>query len=145
MSDELQESLSARLGRLTAAASTLSKSVAQNSDAIESLTRRAKLAERFIAIISVSLIMDISLTIAVMILAYQSYSTNNRVATICPLYAFTVGTYAPQSRSAGSDRDQYVQAFTDMRIKFEQLGCGPNYPIVPGAAHPPTAAPTVGN
>lgn len=145
MSDELQESLSARIVRLTVAASTLSKAVAQNSDAIESLTRRAKLAERFIAIISVSLIMDISLTVAVAILAYQSYSTNNRLATICPLYAFTVGTYAPQSRKAGQDRDQYVQAFTDMRIKFEQLGCGPNYPIVPGAAHPPTAAPTVGN
>lgn len=143
MSDEQQESLSGRFARLTAAASKLAKEVSQNTDAIDSLMRRAKLAERFIAIISVSLIMDFALTIAVGILAYQSYSTNERIATICPLYAFTVGTYAPQSRSAGGDRDQYVASFDKMRVKFAELGCGPDYPIVPGAAHPPTASPDV--
>lgn len=136
MSEELPESL---VARLTSAAGKLGKEVAQNTDAIDSLMRRAKLAERFIFIISVSLIMDFVLTIAVGILAFQSYSTNERVQTICPLYAFTIGTYAPQSRSAGADRDQYTQSFADMRAKFEELGCGPDYPIVPGAAHPTTA------
>jgi hypothetical protein len=140
--EQQQESLSGRFGRLTAAASKLAKEVGQNTDAIDSLMRRAKLAERFITIISISLIMDFALTIAVGILAYQSYSTNERIATVCPLYAFIVGSYAPQTRAAGPDRDQYVASFEKMQIKFSELGCGPDYPIVPGAAHPPAAAPS---
>lgn len=147
MSEDAPETLMARMTRLTVAASKLGKEVAQNTrelaqntSAIQDLMRRAKLAERFIAIISVSLIMDFILTGAVAWLAYQSYNTNERIATICPLYAFTIGTYAPLSRAAGADRDQYNASFDKMRLKFGELGCGPDYPIVPGAAHPPTAS-----
>jgi hypothetical protein len=68
-------------------------------------------------------------------------ATNARLDAVCPVYAFIVGTYAPGSRAPGSDRDTYNQAFTDMRTKFESFSCGPKYPVVPGAAHPPTAAP----
>lgn len=142
MSEQPKESLTARITRLTSVASKLASMVGQNTDAIENLTRRAKLAERFIAIISVSLILDICLTVAVGYLAFASYSTNERIATICPLYAFVIGSYAPQTRAPGDDRDSYNTAFEKMRIKFQDLNCGPDYPIVPGAAHPPTAAPT---
>lgn len=134
-------SLMERVIALTRTARDLGKLVRDLQVSIEDLTRRAKLAERFITIISISLLLDISLTVAVVLLAWSNYSTNNRVDTICPLYSFILGTYAPQSRAAGSDRDQYVAAFSDMRLKFAQLGCGPDYPIVPGAAHPPTAFP----
>jgi hypothetical protein len=139
VTEELPDTLIARMTRLTIAASKLGKEVAQNTEAIDNLMRRARLAERFITIISVSLIMDFMLTLAVGYLAFQGYSTNERVQTICPLYAFVIGSYAPQSRAPGPDRDQYNASFSNMRLKFQELGCGPNYPIVPGAAHPPTA------
>lgn len=142
MSPDPPSSLAERVLALTRTARDLGKLVTSLQTSIEDLTRRAKLAERFITIISVSLLLDITLTVAVVLLAWSNYNTNNRVDTVCPLYAFTLGTYAPQSRKSGDDRDQYVAAFADMRMKFAELGCGPNYPIVPGAAHPPTAAPS---
>lgn len=124
---------------LAEAATVLSEQVADLSEDIGVLSRRAKRAERFITLITLSLVVDFILTITVSFLVANNITTQSRIATICPLYAFTLGTYAPITRRSGSDRDLYVQQFADMRLKFESLGCNPqDYPLVPAA--PPVPA-----
>lgn len=129
-----------RAETLANAAAILTKTVAALSDDIDVLARRAKRAEWFIKLITVSLILDFILTLSVSYLVANNITTQSRIATICPLYAFTLGTYAPTTRKTGADRDQYVQQFSDMRDKFENLGCGPDYPLVPGSSNPKPAA-----
>lgn len=126
---------------LVAEAAALVTAVGKLSISVDSLGRRTKRSERAIGFIVISLILDVVLTLVVGYLVYGQYDTRNQLHRFCPLYAFTLGTYAPQTRSAGPDRDGYIQSFSDMRREFELLGCGPDYPLVPGAAHPPNAAP----
>ena len=124
-----------RAGILATAAATLTAKVSALSEDIEELTRRAKRAEHFILLITLSLVVDFILTITVSYLVVNTISTQSRIETLCPLYAFTLGTYAPTTRKSGPDRDVYVEQFGDMRVKFQSLGCGPDYPLVPGAAN----------
>lgn len=120
---------------LASAAMALTSQVTTLSSDIDELARRAKRAEHFILLITLSLIVDFILTITVSYLVINTISTQYRIETLCPLYAFTLGTYAPMTRKSGSDRDIYVEQFGDMRAKFQALGCGPGYPLVPGAAN----------
>lgn len=117
------------------------KKIEGTEELAQANTRRVKKNERRAHAIRVLVVVDILFTVMGFALGYSLVATNARLDTVCPLFAFTIGTYAPQSRTAGPGRDQYIQSFGDMRVKFQQLGCGPEYPIVPGAAHPPTAAP----
>lgn len=46
-----------------------------------------------------------------------------RVQVLCPLYKVMLGSYAPESRAPGPDRDKYEQVFTDMRAQYAVLRC----------------------
>lgn len=138
--DRRAEILAEAASRLTTKVSELTDTVGTFSRRLGENERRVKTNERRAHTLRILVIVDIVMTIAIALLTYFIFSTNNRVTTMCPAYAFIVGSYAPQSRTAGADRDAYTQAFIDMRAQFADLGCGPKYPLVPGAAHPPAAA-----
>lgn len=133
--------LSGQVSELTAVVETFGRRLKDTEALAKANTDRVTSNERKANLLRTILAFDILITILGIALGWSYFETNNRVDTICPAYAFIIGSYAPQSRTPGPDRDQYNQAFADMRIKFKSLGCGPNYPLVPGAAHPPTASP----
>jgi hypothetical protein len=135
------DGLTKAIGELLARAESSEERISASETKVEDTTRRVKSNERRAHAIRILVLFDILATVLGFYLGYTLVATNARLDTVCPLYAFYVGTYAPQTRSAGPDRDAYIRAFADMRIKFIGLGCGPAYPIVPGAAHPPAAAP----
>lgn len=117
------------------------KKIEASETKVEDTTRRVKGNERRAHTIRVLVLFDILATVLGFILGYYIFHTNARIDTMCPVYSWAIGSYAPQTRSAGPDRDQYIQWFDLMHAKFAGLACGPDYPIVPGAAHPPAAAP----
>ena len=144
MTDEPDVSRSAAAALSVAAklrteAAALVTAVSGLAKSVDALAQRMKRSERAIAFIVASLILDVILTLVVGYLIYGQYNTQKQLHAICPLYAFSLGTYAPLTRSAGPDRDAYIQRFEDMRHQFQIFGCGPDYPLVPGAAHPPNA------
>lgn len=141
MPDHRAEVLAEAAARLTSKVSELTDTVDTFSNRLGANERRVKANERRAHTLRILVIVDIIMTVVIAVLTWSIFSTNNRVTSLCPAYAFIVGSYAPQSRTAGADRDAYNQAFADMRIQFTDLGCGPKYPIVPGAAHPPVASP----
>jgi hypothetical protein len=114
---------------LAATATELSSKVGELRTSIDQLGRRTGRAERFIALIGVSLILDVLLTVIVSVLIFNQHSTSARVDNVCQLYGFVVGSYAPQTRSPGDDREAYEQAFTAMRAGYDALGC--TAPLVP--------------
>jgi hypothetical protein len=113
--------------------------LAETEELAKANTTRVKGNERKANLIRALLVFDMLVTIGGFWLGYTLVATNARLDAVCPLYAFIIGTNAPQSRAAGPDRDAYNQAFADMRTDFAGFDCGPRYPIVPGAAHPPVA------
>jgi hypothetical protein len=152
MPDERARILANAATRLTEQVGALAQVVEELGDRLQDTeelakvnTRRVKSNERKANLLRVLLIFDMLLTVMGFYLGFTLFETNSRLDAVCPLYTWAIGSYAPQSRSAGPDREQYTQWFEKTRTKFVDMGCGPDYPIVPGAAHPPTAAPTVGN
>lgn len=148
MPDERARILADAAARLSGQVTTLTAVVGRLGDRLKDTealaqanTSRVKANERKATLIRLLVVFDILLTIGGFWVGFTLFETNTRLDAVCPLFAFSLGTYAPQSRAPGADRDQYIQSFANMRAKFADLGCGPNYPIVPGAAHPPTAAP----
>lgn len=64
----------------------------------------------------------------VLTLIEQQAQTSDRlekliVQVLCPLYKVLLGSYAPESRAAGPDRDKYEQVFTDMWNQYAVLQC----------------------
>jgi hypothetical protein len=150
MPDERARILAGAAARLTEEVSELSVVVGKLGDRLQDTeemakanTRRVKSNERKANLLRTLLVFDMVLTVMGFVLGWMLFETNSRIDTMCPLYTWAIGSYAPQSRSAGPDRDQYIQWFEGMRTKFAGLDCGPAYPIVPGAAHPPAASPGV--
>lgn len=155
MPDERARILTDAAAKLTARVSDLVTEVDQLGDRLHSAeelakanaalvkanAERVKSNERKANMLRILLAFDMLLTVLAFYLGWTLFETNIRLDAVCPLYAFNLGTYAPQSRAPGADRDLYIQSFDKMRIKFADLGCGPEFPLVPGAAHPPTAAP----
>lgn len=117
------------------------KTVADTQELAEANTKRVKTNEHKANFLRGLLLFDMLLTVLGFLLGFYIFHTNARIDAVCPYAAFDIGTYAPQTRSPGVDRDQYIDSFNTMRAEFLDLDCGSKYPIVPGAAHPPTAAP----
>ena len=123
---------------LAATATQLNESVKQLQRSIDGIGGRTQRAERFIVLIGVSLVLELVLLVVVVALLVNQHSTSARVDNVCALYAFVVGSYAPQTRAPGDDREAYIQAFAGLRAGYEALGC--TEPIVPPRvnATPPT-------
>lgn len=133
---------------LAKSAAELTTSVKTLTEAVEKLMGRTERSERAILLTVVTLIIDVVLTIGVGLSFYAQFATNSKVEqairqqeitttqVLCPLYAVFLGSYNPQSRASGSDRDIYEQNFVVIRDGYKTLQC--STPIVP----PPTRAPT---
>lgn len=65
---------------------------------------------------------------AVAYVVYEQHRT--RVFALCPLYSVLVGSYAPQTRAAGPDREAYEEVFVTMRRAYAFLDC-PQAPVAP--------------
>lgn len=139
---EAASKLTEQVGELAHVVEKLGDRLGETEELAKVNAKRVKSNERKANLIRLLLVFDMLITIGGFWLGYTLVATNARLDAMCPAYAFIIGTWAPQSRAAGTDRDTYNQAFVDMRTKFASFECGPKYPVVPGAAHPPTAAPT---
>jgi hypothetical protein len=117
------------------------KKVEDTEKVAKANTQRVKTNEHKANFLRILLVFDMFLTALGFVLGFYIFHTNGRIDAVCPYAAFDIGTYAPQSRSPGPARDQYIDSFNKMRAKFIELDCGAAYPIVPGAAHPPVASP----
>lgn len=101
------------------------------ADSITHLAARTKRVELSVKWVAMSLMISVGLVLVMGYMAYTTAITNHRIDALCPAYAVIVGSYAPSTRAAGSDRDAYTAAFTGMHTLYNNLGCAPNYPVVP--------------
>ena len=46
-----------------------------------------------------------------------------RNQVLCPMFRVFLGSYQPESRAPGPDRDKYEQAFAEMRSQYAVLQC----------------------
>jgi hypothetical protein len=81
------------------------------------------------------LVVLVVVSAALALLAWTSFDTaqrldvevqRNEVVTqqsLCPLFNLIVGSYRPESRPAGPERDAYEQAFVQLRTARDQLAC----------------------
>lgn len=109
--------------------------------AVEQLDKRTNRSERITIGVVFGLALDLVLSIAVAIVLSNQVSTNARLQgaidreqltrqeAVCPLYSLLLGSYRPESRAPGVDRDQYNATFDVMRKARDTLECaGPLTP-----------------
>jgi hypothetical protein len=120
----------------------LNETVAANNAQIEALNRRADRAETLITRTWVFLTGLVLLAGVIGVLLFQQLVTGDRLDQVvvaeklarqegqCPLLALFIGSYAPNSRAAGEDRQKYEDAFARIRAIYAKLGC--TEPVVPG-------------
>jgi len=87
-----------------------------------------------IASIVVTIIVDLIFTGGFVFLFYNQNRTadaldDTRNQVLCPLFAGWLGTYNPNSRAPGHDRDTYEDVFAQMRGTYQHLAC--TTPLVP--------------
>lgn len=122
---------------LAARAAALAGSVTELRGAVEWLDRRANRSRRVLAIAVAGLVLDLVLSVAVGFALLAQVETSKRQDVVqsevlCPLYAIFIGSYRPESRTEGPDRQKYEEAFTVIRGSYAKLGCtGP--PVPPAA------------
>lgn len=127
---------------LVAQAKALVERVGVLSDAVEELDKRSARSQRVTIGVVFGLLLDLVLSVAVIATLATQINTNERLqATIdreaatreqalCPLYSLIVGSYNPDSRAEGEDRQQYEATFAAMRAAYDSLDC-------PGGVVPP--------
>lgn len=134
--------LAAEARALSTDVEQLNETVAANNAQIEALNRRADRAETLITRTWVFLAALVLLAGLTGTLLFQQLVTGNRLDQVvaaertarqegqCPLLALFIGSYNPNSRAAGEDRQKYEDAFARIRAIYAQLGC--TEPAVPG-------------
>lgn len=133
---------------LAQSAAELTKSVKLLTDAVSKLMARTERSERAILLTIVTLVIDVVLTVVVGASIWGQFATNTKVdaalrqqeittnQVLCPLYAVFIGSYNPESRAPGTDRETYESNFQVIREGYEILRC--TTPIVPPATRAPT-------
>lgn len=96
---------------------------------VEQFEPRVQRAERVSIRTAVASTIIAILVLAVGFVAYRGIQTDQRIDGLCPILALVVGGADPETRAAGPDRDQYVQALNVMRNAYRNLGC--TTPFVP--------------
>lgn len=116
-------------------AKVLSDNIGILSLAVTQLDRRTNRTERIQGWVVFGLILDLLLSVAVSFVVAAQFSTNatlqgaidrearTRQEALCPLYSLLVGSYNPNSRTEGTDRDQYNFVFDQLRSGYESLDC----------------------
>lgn len=128
-------------GQLAAQAHALTENIAQLKLSVEQLDRRTGRSERITLGVTLGLLLDLILSVAVAFILGAQYNTNDqlqfavdreaktREEALCPLYALLVGSYNPSSRAEGPARDAYIEAFKHLRTAHAALDC--TTPVVP--------------
>lgn len=132
---------------LLAVATSLTEVVNGLRASVDALVVRAEKSERRIFGIVLAVILDLSLTVGLLFLWHSQTQTSDalddtRNQVLCPLYGAWLGTYNPNSRSVGRDRQTYEDVFSLMRDQYQHLSC--TTPLVPKPA-PTTSQPPPSN
>jgi hypothetical protein len=122
---------------LLTAATSLALVVEGLRVSVDALVRRAEKSERRIFGIVLAVVLDLSLTVGLLFLWHSQTETSaavddTRNEILCPLYASWLGTYNPNSRAVGHDRQTYEDVFSLMRDQYTHLAC--TTPLVPKPA-----------
>lgn len=127
--------LATQVGLLTNRLDLSNQRVADLSARNERLSKRASQHSWWIVATVAGLILDVALTIFLFSSNAELRSTNVRLESSvreqCAFNALVLGSYRPESRPAGPDRDLYEAAFARMRQSYKTLECAT--PIVPPA------------
>lgn len=108
---------------------------------MDALVTRAEKSERRIFGIVLAVILDLSLTVGLLFLWHSQTQTtaaldDTKSQVLCPLYSAFLGSYNPNTRAPGLDRQTYEQIFSQFRSSYQHLSC--TTPLVP---KPTTPAP----
>lgn len=131
-------------GDLIEQARILADRVGALSTAVDQLDRRAGRSEKVVVAVVAGLLLDLILSVVVAlvlvqlgtanehILATQAREAQTRQEVLCPFYSLVLGTYNPNTRAEGPDRDEYIRQFDVMRRSHKALDC--QGPLIPPAA-----------
>lgn len=116
------------LADLAKQAKDLSGDVSSLSLSVKQLGERTSRSEKVTVAVVVGLALDIVLSIALAITLANLSSLQDREAAtrqlaLCPLYSLILGSFRPESRPAGPEREKYEQAFVEMRHARDTLAC----------------------
>lgn len=131
---------------LGATGRALSAAVNGLTKAVDNLIERATKSEKRTRGIAVAVILDLLFTAAFALLYYNQHRTeveltDTRSQVLCPLYSVFLGSYNPNTRAPGVDRQTYEQIFSQFRDSYNHLQC--TTPLVPKPTTPaPTPTPT---
>lgn len=145
--------LSAGIAALTGEVVSLNERLADTNESIDGLTasneqlgQRSRKHSGWILATAVGLFLDLVLSVGLLLFYDQQSEILDRlgisVRESCNLYALFLGSYRPESRPPGPDRETYEANFVQLRESYRVLGCTER--IVPPATQTPrpTAAPT---
>lgn len=135
--DELAASaalLSAEVNKLGARLQESSVRVAQLTARNELLDERAKRHSYWIWATALGLVLSLVSIVVLGFVVQSNWRTSQRLeATIarldksvrgqCDFNALLLGSYRPESRPAGPDRDAYIAGFARMREIYDDVGC----------------------
>ncbi len=128
-------------GPLTEQARALADRIGALAAAVSELDRRTNRSEKITIGVILGLALDLVLSIAVALILTSQAATDEslqaavdretatRQDALCPLYSLFLGTYNPNSRAEGPDRDVYIANFGVLRQGYASLDC--TGPIVP--------------
>lgn len=128
-------------GPLTEQARALGRQIEHLSLAVERLDRRTNRSEKATLAVVFGLLLDLVLSVAVALVLANQVTTNERIQAavdresltrqeaVCPLYALVIGSYSPNSRAEGPDRDAYNEVYDRLRAGYASLEC--TVPITP--------------
>ena len=134
--DKRREEIAASTVLLTAEVKKLTNRLEESTVRIAELTGRNRaLNERsrkhsnWIYATTIGLALSLISSIALAFVSYQFYE--QRRVVHCPFYSLVIGSYRPETRPPGPERDKYEEAFYQMRDSYAFLECGPPVPPMP--------------
>lgn len=122
-------------GPLTEQAKALTDKVGSLVLAVDQLDNRTGRTERVTMWVVFGLLLDLLLSVAVAFVVGNQFAAaadireavNRESVTrqqgLCPLYALLIGTYNPNSRAEGPDRQAYVSTFQTLNEAYQALEC----------------------
>jgi hypothetical protein len=117
--------LGAEVARLTAASHAQAQALHGLALEVERKTWRTTIKIRWMIVL---VIMDLVLSGAMLVgyLRIKEVVQGQEVVrsqVLCPMYKIFLGSYQPQTRAPGPDRDKYEAAFKDMWSQYAALTC----------------------
>lgn len=108
-------------GHLAAQAKLLGAQVSALTEAVGDLDNRANRSRRVLTMAVAGLVLDLVLSVGLVFTLTEQ--TRTRDQALCPMFALFVGSYRPDSRAEGEDRERYEAAFVTLREAYAALDC----------------------